>query len=289
MPVVKHELKFFVDKKAMDFPRLVGIELEVAYFNRAKDNDLVEWANNWSASIGTDNSIRPPKVKKPKECYKCQARVRGALGHTCDEHPNECRCNYHINFGTFTLPGGDNMFEIRTSPAKGKYFIEQINEMCAILKNGNAQVNKTCGLHVHVDARDLKLKELSNVVQYWPMLQKELYKKPFKIRRANRYCKRRRGDKRLIEALNKAPDGRSITTVGSYAGSHLKDRYASLNLQALLKYHTLENRMHQAVLEGDRIIKWAKFNSNFVEEVKNCSQKELTEPILADKLLKELM
>lgn len=186
--------------------------------------------------------------------------------------------------------GNGNTAELKTSPASGRFLIEQVTEMCEALKSAKARVNKTCGLHVHVDARDFSKGDLAKVIMYWPKVQTALFRKVSKYRKHSRWCNPRQlhSDQYLIDSCKNSPEEKLFKhNLISYVGG-LGERYSALNLQALQKHHTFENRMHQATLDPEKIIKWAKFNSNFIETVKNSSYEDLENTKLAKELLRIL-
>ena len=59
---------------------------------------------------------------------------------------------------------GTNGFEIVSPILKGQDGLEQLKKVCQALKNCNAYINKSCGLHIHFDASSFKLKQFKNLI-----------------------------------------------------------------------------------------------------------------------------
>jgi len=108
---------------------------------------------------------------------------------------------------------------------------ENLKRLCQLLEDLDARVNKTCGLHVHIDARKMNRDEAinrgGNLASYLIFLKRMVPE----TRRTNTYCK--------LQAS---------TT----------DRYSAVNLQALDKYNTVEIRLHSATTNYEKISRWVE-------------------------------
>lgn len=106
----------------------------------------------------------------------------------------------------------------------------------------SARVNKTCGLHVHLDIREAKSEfsgviSLTKVSDYFAKLvtiQPILYSMQPKSRQNNNYCLKTKT--------------RAIKRGGS--------RYHGINSQAIWKYNTIEVRLHAGTTEYAKIANW---------------------------------
>lgn len=117
------------------------------------------------------------------------------------------------------------------------HFTSVMCKICEVLR-GVAQVNASCGLHVHLDQRVHYYDSSSTIRQRYTNLVKSLsvllHTQPAS-RRKNRYCKRNRSD--------------------TY---HSAKRYRAVNSAALCKYRTLEVRLHAGTIDAEKIINWVK-------------------------------
>lgn len=104
-----------------------------------------------------------------------------------------------------------------------------LENLCKALAKLNARVNKSCGLHVHLDARDgdarAMARRLKNAL---PLLKKMVPKS----RLENQYCQR------------------DMSSRGH--------RYAKINTESLRKHQTIEVRMHTGTTNFDKIHNWVR-------------------------------
>jgi hypothetical protein len=167
-------------------------------------------------------------------------------------------------------------FEIKTAPAKGKKFAEQIKDFCDVLKNGNAEINKSCGLHVHVDARDYEGNDLLKAVRVWSKVEGKLLTLVSESRLNNDYCKPYRDDLNIIDLKNLPENWMHLSKIIYDYGvdtDSLKehdggDRYRSLNFHSFFFRRTFENRMAESTLDANKIIKWGRLNAQIFDYAK---------------------
>jgi len=117
-----------------------------------------------------------------------------------------------------------------------KDIVEKIGEILNLLEV-DGQVNKTCGLHVHLDMRDRdKDKCFANLVQAQPIL--------FQIvpenRRTNRFCKK--AENKVFKDAVAAPSGDA--------------RYRAINPHSYSRHGTLEIRLHSGSVNPIKINNW---------------------------------
>jgi len=119
-------------------------------------------------------------------------------------------------------------------PVSKRY--EVIRDVLKVINAAGARVNKTCGLHVHLDMRGYDhRKAFSNLVS----AQKILYQMVPASRRDNTYCK---------PTLHKSYD--------MYRNS--SNRYLGINPQSYRKHGTIEVRLHSGTTDYTKI-------TNFVD------------------------
>lgn len=166
--------------------------------------------------------------------------------------------------GTDGSIGTDSGVEIRTSPAGGYALVQQLRDICTALKTAGAYVNSNCGLHVHVDVRDIvKLirQPNANSLTYSESAKREAQAR---VRQLVIY-------ERIIAAVG-ASQGQLVNMVdprrrgGHYCKSlphhcdwHLAqslDRYHLLNTQSIKRHHTLEFRLHEGTVNRRIITAW---------------------------------
>jgi hypothetical protein len=97
-------------------------------------------------------------------------------------------------------------------------------------------VDLRCGLHVHVDVRDLTFEQAEAVYLRLVRLQRHLKMLCPESRQQNRYCRWRRNNT---------------------SGYRRNSRYAAINFQAYYKYRTIEFRCQSGSADPEKITKWA--------------------------------
>lgn len=155
-------------------------------------------------------------------------------------------------------------FEMKTSPANGKFFVEQLREFCDVLAKYNAWVDERAGTHIHVDARDLSFGDLGRLMLLYRKIEEELCKtQPIK-RLKTKYCTPL-GDGYTwdMEQATTSQDEVKIASKLVYS-----DRYRALNFKAIQKFKTVEVRMHEGTLNADEIIVWADVWRTIVDSSK---------------------
>ncbi len=159
---------------------------------------------------------------------------------------------------------GDNPFEVASPPLSGEDGLRQVREVVSALARAGAQVNRTCGLHVHVDARDLKSVDLANVVIQYGRHESVFDAMMPVSRRNNDYCRSVRdvADTLRRNILTIAVNNNTSDVVEAYAW----ERYHKVNLAAYLTHGTIEFRQHSGSINHEKVTNWIQFCVNFVEQ-----------------------
>jgi hypothetical protein len=110
---------------------------------------------------------------------------------------------------------------------------EVVSFVSAALIKAQAKVDKSCGMHVHLDARPTTGANAKNMFERLVDQQFALFQIVPSSRRSNRYCK-----------YTKKDDWRGT------------DRYKAVNPLSFKKYNTIEVRMHSGTVDANKIIPW---------------------------------
>lgn len=118
--------------------------------------------------------------------------------------------------------------------------LSNLEKICKLLFDVGAEVNSTCGLHVHLDARDMNARQASmascKLVKALPVLTSIV---PKSRRTNDRYCQY----------------GRSHRMNGD-------DRYRMINTTAYNRHKTVEVRLHSGTINYKKISQWVKICYN---------------------------
>jgi hypothetical protein len=160
--------------------------------------------------------------------------------------------------------------EIVTAPACGDALVKQITEICDELVREGGIADASCGLHVHVDARDLATRDVLKLLRVYRKVEPGLYEIVAPSRRGNHFS-RPWGDhfmeagcfKKLpVETRSRMMD---VALYGSEAeAARIKARptkhhvrYHGLNLNSILLHGTIEFRLHHGTVNKKKILMWA--------------------------------
>jgi len=113
-----------------------------------------------------------------------------------------------------------------------------LNKVNNLLIDCGAEVNKSCGLHVHIDCRSRSYKQ---VVSNFLSKQKEMRKMVPDERKVSGYCKP------LTKKDLKIKD------------QTLLSRYKDINIRSYPKLKTIEIRLHEATVNTKDIMSWCKY------------------------------
>lgn len=185
-------------------------------------------------------------------------------------------------------------YEINTAPAKDESFDNQIIEICDTLTKANAYFTKKCGLHIHLDARDVNYYDLRKILQVYWYIESDLFKMVAGNRQDNRYCipvKRHQGWSDVLFRKMSNKEWRDAVTAKMYSFKHdptnkrsqngfrrkkySDARYFALNLHSWFFRKTIEFRHHQGSLNKTKIINWARICESIVEYALKSSEKDI--------------
>lgn len=197
--------------------------------------------------------------------------------------------------------------EIKIAPTNGDLFIKQMLEYGKSFRESKSTANNSCGLHVHVDARDLNDDDLDKVLLLWSKIESSMFSLVSPSRQNTNWCRPWGFSSNLTEIYNRVGQGRQrrcgacsncrayyedyrdhgpcaryVNTKGKILksikdGSVYPERYSALNLLALHDHGTLENRMHHGTTNINNIIPWAMLNASIIDYAKNSSLTHIEE------------
>ena len=167
---------------------------------------------------------------------------------------------------------GNSGFELNTQPANGIKFRTLIRETCEALKGADAQIDSSCGIHVHVDARDISSKDLRKVIALYQRVEPMLYALSGN-RSSSSYCKPcgkyyghwihdpKQARLRLLSTLylgGKKLTKKQLKAVkASQTDKYNQARYHALNVHSYFKRQTIEFRHHKGSIGPKTITQWA--------------------------------
>jgi hypothetical protein len=148
--------------------------------------------------------------------------------------------------------------ELVSPPLVGVEGMNQLHTVVTALKAAGASVNKTCGLHVHVDANDLNAGQILSVVRRYAHFETQINAFMPPSRRNGRWAYSVGGNyvDDILTQVNRSGNVRGV-----FGGLN---RYMAVNLASYARHGTVEFRQHSGSVNAEKIKNWVKFCLHFV-------------------------
>jgi hypothetical protein len=219
-----------------------------------------------------------------------------------------CRVDFHRD-GTIR---GSNPTELVLGPIAGTQLGKFQKELTSWLKKSAAEVNTSCGMHVHVDARRLDPFGMRRLLWLYKVLEPTFYSLCDKRRVTNVHCSPisplqwagyALGDESSTSHLIK-----EALLIGTYVGElppagfdrgllcrelaqnraaghgnngREPNRYRSLNIHSWFYRGTLEFRQHEGCVDPQRILNWMEFcrwTVELAQRLRDCEVRDVRTP-----------
>ena len=150
--------------------------------------------------------------------------------------------------------------EYISKPMSGDHLFRQIDNMGNYLLDNDFMVNKSCGLHIHIDARDLYYEQLKGILMVVKTFEDIIFKIVPPSRNGSNWCKRVPMPKHHINRIESNSD-----LIETWYGSadtypdldkYNDSRYHGLNLHARVYLGTIEFRYHSGTNNPTKIKNW---------------------------------
>lgn len=135
-------------------------------------------------------------------------------------------------------------------PASGEAGLKMVADVLTALADAGARVDRTCGLHVHVDTAGLTAEGIARYAEALWMAQPMLRAFVTASRASQYYCKPTA--RRTLDTFTDAVRG------GYFAAnrSESSERYAAVNVLAYGRHGTIECRLHGGSLNATKVTNW---------------------------------
>lgn len=158
---------------------------------------------------------------------------------------------------------GQNAMEIVSPPLKGAAGLREVALVARTLSGNGITVNRSCGFHVHVDARDLSDVHFQNLAKLFVCHEEHLKSILPPSRRASNWAvwpsQILRGS--LAERFDRVSACPTFTSLRQLFGM---DRYRALNLESFGRHGTVEFRAHSGTVDAPKIVAWIALCVSFV-------------------------
>lgn len=173
------------------------------------------------------------------------------LSRTCDIHDYHCGCDHCASpqVWSFQTDGSlpDEGVELRSCPVQLNQLdsVLQVSQVEQTLRDSKARVTKRCGLHVHVEASDLRTHQLDVLNDLFVELQPALYRVAvggFDCHRGPEYC----------SPISKKEKYTLLSQPVSNRRYYDRAKYFGLNLGAMPIQGTVEFRLWNSTRDAWR-------------------------------------
>lgn len=196
--------------------------------------------------------------------------------------------------GDGSIHGFPYGLELVTAPARGDAAVSHIRAACQGLQAIGASVNESCGLHVHVDARDYSPADVVRFAVLLSRVEKTLYSVVARSRRgtgrgsnqfalpwgpslvAGGVADTSLPDEERYRALQANLYG-SVAVAESYKRNRGKhhSRYHGVSFNAFDIRQTFEFRLHHGTVNARKVTMWAAVCSALVQYAKDHTDDEV--------------
>jgi hypothetical protein len=162
-------------------------------------------------------------------------------------------------------------FEIVSPVLCGEDGIRQIHKVCEIISGLGMTVDRSCGLHVHVDVSDLRDVDILHIVTRYSTFESEIDSWMPRSRRAsvNGTCGPATGTLGIFQPddFKKLSGGQIRQRLGT-PDTYDRRRYSKVNLCPFIRQGTVEFRHHSGTVNATKIENWVRFVVAFTEASK---------------------
>tara|TARA_R110000796_G_scaffold24207_1_gene69133 strand:- start:8042 stop:9334 length:1293 start_codon:yes stop_codon:yes gene_type:complete len=164
--------------------------------------------------------------------------------------------------------GGSGVEWVMRNPSNGDELYNRIANLTEYLSS-DFDVNRSCGLHVHVDARDCEWKQLKHILLLGKAVQDVIYKMLPPSRDNGRWCRRipmSRSDILAIESNDEFIDAwYNSWGVDPSMEKYNDSRYCGMNMHSRIINGSVEFRYHSGTINQDKILNWTKICTAIVD------------------------
>ena len=159
--------------------------------------------------------------------------------------------------------------EIISSPSNGNILWQRIKDLEDWAIEHNVYINRSCGLHVHLDATDTTWQDLKAISLVMMKVEQHIFDMLPKSRQNSNWCKRI--DMNISDLISCSTEREFVELWYSQGGDAINrtkyndTRYHGLNLHARFYLGTIEFRYHSGTLNSKKILNWIKICNAVME------------------------
>ena len=157
-------------------------------------------------------------------------------------------------------------FEVVSPILSGVRGLLEVEKVVNALVAGGAKINNTCGLHVHVDARDMTAEQIFVAVKRYRIHEETLDTYVKEERRNSNFAQSMGAVERFLEEIRVERPASRVSAHVLCDHAERCGRYRKLNLCSYLRHGTLEFRQHHGSLDAQEIVNWIMLCVTFIDD-----------------------
>jgi hypothetical protein len=166
--------------------------------------------------------------------------------------------------------------ELSLGPADGAKFFIRLEQIRERLRAIGARADRTCGLHVHTDARGIGLRRMRPLAMLWAAVEPAAYAVAGPHRRESRFCAPTALS--LLCYLAPQPAGAWAKQFRAWAFDY---RYRALNWCAKPSHGSIECRVAAGACRSERLVHWPLISHALISRGLVGNEQEIAALILA--------
>ena len=165
---------------------------------------------------------------------------------------------------------GYSATELVSVPLSGDFIVDAVDNLMNWKNIFYADVNRSCGLHIHIDSTDMSAKEVARVGMVYSYFQEILKSMMPKSRQDSNWCRDFNmmfdelvgidSEEQLVSLYYESMD--CSPSIEKYNDA----RYSGLNLHSRYYHGSLEFRLHSGTLNKTKILNWISICNTIVEK-----------------------
>lgn len=168
---------------------------------------------------------------------------------------------------------GANTMEIVSPVLVGVDGLMDLNKVTEVLNEYNAEVNTSCGVHVHHEASDLRYKDIKNVYKIYAKHEEAINGMLPKSRVNNSYAKTLKDEfevkgeslVEIVDRVNSIEELKEEIAPESWS-YYQQERYYKVNFVAYVNHGTLEFRQHSGTTDYEKLSNWIILTHLMIEK-----------------------
>lgn len=199
--------------------------------------------------------------------------LRAGISNVCQSYYSDHGQTNMWKIKTDASIQGHLGFEVVSPILQGNEGLAELEKVMTILEDAGAQVNRSCGVHVHWGVRDWGMPQFRNLFARYVKYEEAI----------NSFLPRSRHNGTYCRSLNTFADTntpktstelkwnswKQVKTLRQFRDYFHANRYYKLNLMSYWAHGTIEFRQHSGSFNFEKVCRWIEFTGAMIAQVDN--------------------